>query len=104
MRRTLPLRCAGIRKQNLKQTPGQISNLEVRRLLPERDVRVRRRELAASDALFFTDLDAIRLEAGRSITGTAKDGGWMFLGGTQPFYDWSVYMRAVDRCRAVRGE
>ena len=57
----------------------------------------------AVDALFFTDLDDVRFRGKRSITGTFKDGGWLFLGGTRPFLGWYTYMREVDRCLAARG-
>jgi hypothetical protein len=57
----------------------------------------------AADALFFTDLDDLRFRGRRSITGTFKDGGWLFLGGTRPFLKWYTYMREVDRCLTARG-
>ena len=55
------------------------------------------------DALFFTDLNDFRANARRSITGTYKDGGWLYLGGSRPFHAWYVYMREIDCCRAVAG-
>lgn len=55
------------------------------------------------DALFFTDLNAFRAGARRSITGTFKDGGWLYLGGSRPFHAWYAYMREIDRCRAAAG-
>jgi hypothetical protein len=61
------------------------------------------RAATPADALFFTDRDAVRFQGKRSITGTFKDGGWMFLGGTKPFQDWYLYMREIDGCRAVQG-
>lgn len=55
------------------------------------------------DALFFTDLNDVRAGARRSITGTYKDGGWLYVGGSRPFHAWYVYMRDIDGCRAVAG-
>jgi hypothetical protein len=56
-----------------------------------------------SRALVFTDRNEFRAETLRSITGTAKDGGWQYLGGTRPFHAWYIYIRDVERCRGVRG-
>jgi hypothetical protein len=57
----------------------------------------------AQDALFFTESAEFRDRTLRSITGTFKDGGWFYLGGTRAFHAWYLYMRDVERCRAAQG-
>ncbi len=61
------------------------------------------RENTPPSARFLTDFFDVRAEAGRSITGSHKDGGVMWLAGTRPFYQWYRYIRAVDRCRNAGG-
>ncbi len=55
-------------------------------------------------ARFLTDSLNFREETRRSITGSHKDGGVMWLAGTRPFYEWYRYVQAVDRCRERGGE
>lgn len=57
----------------------------------------------AQDALIFTDRSEFRTATRRSITGTYKDGGWQYVGGSQPFYAWYIYIRDVERCRDKHG-
>jgi hypothetical protein len=55
------------------------------------------------DALVMTDLDEFRVQTLRSITGTVKDGGWQYVGGSRPFHAWYTYIRDVEHCRHARG-
>ena len=54
-------------------------------------------------ALFFTDDFEFRLRTRRSITGSFKDGAFMFLAGSGPLTDWYTLERERSACRARGG-
>ena len=54
-------------------------------------------------ALFLTDDFAFRVRTRRSITGSDKDGAFLFLAGSRPFTDWYRLSRELEACRALRG-
>jgi hypothetical protein len=54
-------------------------------------------------ALFFTDDFDFRLRTRRSITGSFKDGAFMFLAGSGPFASWYALERERSACRATGG-
>lgn len=81
----------------MPRNPGTTSNQGHRRLDFSPAV-------APTDALVFTDLNDFRIGTFCSITGTSKDGGWQYLGGSRPFYAWYVYIRDVERCRGTHGK
>jgi len=53
--------------------------------------------------LFFTDDFEFRLRTRRSITGSFKDGAFMFLAGSGPLAAWYTLERARTACRAAGG-
>jgi hypothetical protein len=54
-------------------------------------------------SLFFTDDWDFRVETRRSITGSYKDGAFLFLAGNRPFTAWYRLDREMAACRAARG-
>ena len=60
-------------------------------------------EHAERNDVFLTDSDVFRLETLRPITGAFKDGAYLIVGGTAPFYRWYLYMRDIERCRERLG-
>ena len=56
-----------------------------------------------SSALFFTDEFDFRLQTGRAITGSFKDGALLFLAGSRPFTAWYTLDREILACRAAAG-
>ena len=56
-----------------------------------------------SSALFFTDDFDFRLQTGRAITGSFKDGALLFLAGSRPFTAWYTLDREIVACRAAAG-
>jgi hypothetical protein len=54
-------------------------------------------------ALFFTDDFEFRLRTRRSITGSFKDGAFMFLAGSGPLAQWYALDRERTACRAAGG-
>jgi hypothetical protein len=54
-------------------------------------------------ALFFTDDWEFRLRTRRSVTGSFKDGAFMFLAGSGPFTTWHALDRERTACRAAGG-
>jgi hypothetical protein len=54
-------------------------------------------------ALFFTDDFEFRLRTRRSITGSFKDGAFMFLAGSGPLAQWYVLEHERTACRAAGG-
>jgi hypothetical protein len=54
-------------------------------------------------ALFLSDDFHFRVETYRSITGSFKDGAFLFVAGTRPFVEWYRLNREMEACRAVRG-
>jgi hypothetical protein len=54
-------------------------------------------------ALFFTDDWEFRLRTRRSVTGSFKDGAFMFLAGGGPFVRWYARDREQSACRAAGG-
>jgi len=54
-------------------------------------------------ALFFTDDFEFRLRTRRSITGSFKDGAFMFLAGSGPLVQWYALDRERTACRAAGG-
>ena len=54
-------------------------------------------------ALFFTDDFEFRLRTRRSITGSFKDGAFMFLAGSGPLAAWYTLERERTACRAAGG-
>jgi hypothetical protein len=55
------------------------------------------------EALFFTDDWEFRLRTRRSVTGSFKDGAFMFLAGSGPLTAWHALDRERTACRAVGG-
>jgi hypothetical protein len=55
------------------------------------------------DALVFTDSWDVRIETLRSVTGSFKDGAFLFLTGNRPFTAWYRRQREIDACRAALG-
>lgn len=53
------------------------------------------------DALFFTDDWEFRLQTHRSVTGSFKDGAFMFLAGSAPMARWYALDREQSACRTV---
>jgi hypothetical protein len=53
--------------------------------------------------LFFTDDFEFRLRTRRAITGSFKDGAFMFLAGSGPLAAWYALERERTACRAARG-
>jgi hypothetical protein len=53
-------------------------------------------------ALFLSDDFHFRLEAHRAITGSYKDGSFVFLAGSRPLAAWYRLMRETEACRAAR--
>jgi hypothetical protein len=53
--------------------------------------------------LFFTDDFEFRLRTRRAITGSFKDGAFMFLAGSGPLAAWYALEQERTACRAVRG-
>lgn len=53
--------------------------------------------------LFLADSPEFREETLRPITGAFKDGAYVVLAGTAPFYRWYIYIREVESCRAREG-
>jgi hypothetical protein len=54
-------------------------------------------------ALFFTDDFTFRVQTRRSITGSFKDGAFLFLAGSRPFTAWYELDRELVLCRGARG-
>jgi hypothetical protein len=54
-------------------------------------------------ALFFTDDWQFRLRTHRSVTGSFKDGAFLFLAGGGPFARWYALDRERTACRAAGG-
>jgi hypothetical protein len=54
-------------------------------------------------ALFLTDDFEFRVKTHRSVTGSFKDGAFLFLAGSRPFVEWYRLSRELEACRAARG-
>lgn len=61
------------------------------------------RRSTPQSALFLTDDFAFRVRTQRSITGSDKDGAFLFLAGSRPFTEWYRLSLELEACRAVRG-
>jgi len=55
------------------------------------------------DSLFLTDDWDFRVETRRAVTGSYKDGAFLFLAGNRPFTAWYRLDREIAACRAARG-
>jgi len=55
------------------------------------------------EALFFTDDFEFRLRTRRSVTGSFKDGAFMFLAGSGPMAEWYTLERSRTACRRAGG-
>jgi hypothetical protein len=61
------------------------------------------RRATPARALFLTDDPAFRRRTLRSVTGSFKDGAFLFVAGSRPFVEWYRLERDIRRCRARQG-